>query len=288
MFIPSSINLRKLQQQLFSVVYKMIGEVAASEDIVQDTLTTFLTKQQQKALHHVQDLQKYLIKTATHKSINYLKKIKKQRENYYGVWLPEPVFHPTQQIDAQIDLDYGLTFLLGHFTPKERAVFILKHAFDLTFKEIGELLELKEATCRKIFQRLNNKLPQPTTEKNIHKTLKKQLIQAFLAVEQEKGIEQLIALLKEDIILYSDGGGKRVAAKIPLVGKRVCSKFLLGIFKKFGNQLVASYLIINEMPALQLNTINGDIDTVVYFTLLEGQINTIYMIRNPDKLIPRN
>ncbi len=284
MFTPSTINLQKVQKQLFSVAYKMIGEVAASEDIVQDTLTIYLTKQQKNELTHVQDTQKYLIKTATNRSLNYLKKIKKERANYFGVWLPEPILHPTENIDYQLDLDYGLTFLLSRFNPKERAVFILKNAFDFTFKEIGELLDLKEATCRKSFQRLKNKLGASADSKAINQSTKAQLLQAFLAVGQENGLQQLIAILKEDIVLYSDGGGKVSAAKIPLVGKVVCTKFLLGLFKKFGDQLTPVYTSVNGSPALELHTPDSALNTVIYFSLDHFQIETIYMVRNPDKL----
>ena len=115
MFNSSTINLPKLQKQLFSVAYKMVGEKAASEDIVQETITIYLTKLKQEELTHVQDLQKYLIKTATTRSINYLKKVQKERANYHGVWLPEPIINTTQHIDAQLDLDYGFTFLLSRF-----------------------------------------------------------------------------------------------------------------------------------------------------------------------------
>ncbi len=284
MFTPTTINLQKVQKQLFSVAYKMIGEIAASEDIVQDTLTIYLAKQQKKELAHVQDLQKYLIKTTTNRSLNYLKKIKKERDNYYGVWLPEPILNETETIDFQLDLDYGLTFLLSRLNPKERAVFILKNAFDFTFKEIGDFLDLKEATCRKNFQRLKGKLSHSTSKIGVSKVAKEQLLKAFLAVGEEKGLAHLLAILKEDIVLYSDGGGKITAAKVPLVGKTICSKFLVGLFNKFGNQFIVSYLIVNGVPALQLRTMEGVLNTIIYFTLIEEQIEEIYMVRNPDKL----
>ena len=284
MFNSSTINLQNLQKKLFKVAYKMIGEIAASEDIVQDTLAIYLTKKKKDELTHVKDLQKYLIKTTTTRSINYLNKVKKERANYFGVWLPEPILHESENIDFQLDLAFGLTFLLSRFNPKERAVFILKNAFDLTFKEMGEMLELKEATCRKIYQRLKAKLTKKAVENTIDKTTKEQLIKAFLAVGQEKGLQQLINLLKEDIVIYSDGGGKIAAAKVPLVGQKVCSMFLLGLFKKHRNTLIPNYTVVNGEPAMELKTLGNKLDTVIYFSLNDGQIETIYMIRNPDKL----
>ena len=86
-------------------------------------------------------------------------------------------------------------------------------------------------------------------------------------------------------MIYSDGGGKVAAAKIPLVGRDICTKFLLGLFKKHQQRLIAAYAIVNGAPALQLMTAEGQLDTIIYFSLDGGQIGEIYMVRNPDKLI---
>ena|GEM_PF-4572026 len=150
--------------------------------------------------------------------------------------------------------------------------------------KLVELFDLKEASCRKTYQRLKEKLSHKLAETTVNKNAKEQLLKAFLAVGKENGLTHLIAILKEDIIIYSDGGGKIAAAKIPLVGKVICTKFLAGLFKKFGHQLTATYTIVNGAPALQLITAEGKLDTIIYFGLEAGQIEAIYMIRNPDKL----
>lgn len=285
MFNSSKINLQELQKTLFCVAYKMIGEVAASEDIAQETIAIYLSKAKRKELEEVRHIKKYLVKAATNLSINYLKKIKQAKEKYVGVWLPEPIFGEAAAIDAQIDLDYGVTFLLSQFTPKERAVFILKNAFDFTFKEIGESVDLKEASCRKTFQRLKEKLKIPKVNSTIDKTTKARLLEGLLGVSQENGLTQLINLLKEDITLYSDGGGKVSAAMKPIFGAANCMKFLMGLFKKRGAELILAVTTVNGEPALQMNTLKGDLDTIVVFGLDNFQINQLFFIRNPDKLV---
>ncbi len=283
MFNSSTINLRDFQKTLFAVAYKMIGEVAASEDIAQDTIAVFLSKSLKNQLSEVQDIQKYLIKTVTNRSINYLKKIKKERANYFGVWLPEPILNETNSIDFQLDMDYGVTFLLNHFTPKERAVFILKTAFDFTFKEIGEAITLKEATCRKTFQRLRLKLEKPTANLQIEKSAKERLLAGFLAVGQADGMDMLIQILKEDIVIYSDGGGKVSAAKNPIFGKANCTKFLQGLFKKRDGELSLALAEVNGETALALSTLDGNLETIVVLSITDFKVDSLYFIRNPDK-----
>ena len=284
MFNHSAINLGELQRMLFSVAYKMIGEVAPSEDIAQDTIAIYLAKSTKNELPEVINLEKYLAKTAANRSINYLKKIQKERINYTGVWLPEPIFNDSQNVDYQLDVDYGVTFLLTQLKPKERAIFILKNAFDYTFKEIGEAIQLKEATCRKSFQRLQDKLAIPSNDLPIDKSVKERLIKGILAVGQENGMTQLLHILKDDIAIYSDGGGKKSAATKPLFGATICSKFLLGLFQKRNGELTMDSTTINGESALLLRTLDGALDTVVLFSIDNYQINRLFLIRNPDKL----
>jgi len=284
MFNPSTINLRELQKSLFAAAYKMIGEVAPSEDIAQETIAIYLSKLAKNELTTVVNLEKYLIKTAINRSINYLKKIQKERAAYTGVWLPEPILNTQDYLDFKLDIAYGLTFLLNRLTPKERAIFILKMAFDFTFKEIGAALTLKEANCRKTFQRLKEKLTTPTTDLAVDKTVKERLLKGFLAVGKENGLAQLINILKKDITVYSDGGGKKSAAIKPLEGIAVCTKFLLGLFKKKGAALIPSYLEVGGEPALQLHTLDGTLDSIILLMIDNYQISRLFIVRNPDKL----
>lgn len=284
MFNQRPTNLKDLQPILFATAYKMIGEIQASEDIVQDTLAIYLQKIAKKELENVKNIKSYLIKSTINRSINYLKKIKRERENYYGVWLPEPIINYEEKVDYQLDVGYGITFLLSKFTPKERAVFILKNAFDFSFKEIGEAIQLKEATCRKTFQRLQVKLTKNALPFKVEKAEKERLINAFLAVGESGDLTSFIAILKEDMVVYSDGGGKVTAAKIPLVGLETCLKFLFGIYQKIKGNLSFEVSSINGEPALLLKNKEGNLETAMLFDVMGGQINNFYFIRNPDKL----
>jgi RNA polymerase sigma-70 factor (ECF subfamily) len=284
MFMMQATNIQELNKLLFAVSYNMIGERVVCEDIVQDVLTIYYSKQEKNDLDHVQNITAYLVKTTSNRCINYLKKQKKERENYHGVWLPEPILDEWNDIDFQLDINYAFTFLLSQLKPKERAVFILKSAFDFTFKDIGEALDLKEATCRKIFQRLKNKIPEKRKHFKEGNRTKTKLIKAFLAVREKGDLEDLFAVLKEDIILYSDGGGKVVAAKVPLFGAEICGKFLAGIFKKRNQKLSFELGYANQEPALFIKKSETELDSVVLFDFSENQLNRIYIIRNPDKL----
>jgi len=270
-------NLRKI---LFSTAYKMLGEVNSSEDIVQDVLSKFLTK----APSNIQNEKSYLIKMVINHSLNYLNRQKKTRESYYGTWLPEPIIQTHQQIDYQLDVDYGMTVLLSQLTPQERAVFILRTSFDYPHAEIAELLHLSTVQVRKLFQRAQPKIQNKSIKTAIDPKEKQALISSFLTAISSGDIQLLISKLKSDIILYSDGGGKVAAAKNPLYGE-FCAKFLLGLHQKnHENIIVKPCFVNNELSIMLFMNNSKKPDTIGIFEIKDGQIQTIYFIRNPEKI----
>lgn len=266
---------------LFSVAYKMTGEVHISKDLSQEVLLEFYKKKHQ---NEVKQPKSYLIKATINRTINYLNKIKKERALYHGVWLPEPITDTEEKLDAEIDLDYGMTVLLSRLNPKERAVFILRNAFDFKFKEIAKALELKESGCRKIYQRVQPKVASNNKGTTLNGE-KERLLTAFLAATKNGNMDDFIQILKEDIALYADGGGKVAAAKHPLFGRVVIGKFLWGLYQKFGQGFGFKLGEMNGEPVLMYYSNEKEtLEGVAYFEIDNGQIARIYMLRNPDKL----
>mgnify|MGYP000250583517 CR=1 FL=1 len=271
-------DIRKI---LFSTAYKMIGEVTASEDIVQDVLSKYSIKKDKDL---VNNFKSYLIKSVINHTLNYLQKQKKIRDNYYGIWLPEPVLQTENQLDNQLDIQYGMTVLLTRLSPTERAVFILRESFDFPHSEIGELLQLSTANVRKLYQRAQPKIKQKQSPKIINSDIKKQLIDGFVKAINTGDLTVLITRLKSDIALYSDGGGKVAAAKNILYGE-ACLKFLLGLYSKLqGNIYIKKTLINNELGILIFEKGQEKPMTIGSFELVNNQIQSIYFVRNPEKM----
>lgn len=271
-------SIRKI---LFSTAYKMVGEVAASEDIIQDVLSKFLVK---KDKNQVKNIKSYLIKSVVNLALNYLDKQKKIRDNYYGIWLPEPILQTENQLDNQLDIQYGMAVLLTKLSPKERAVFILRESFGFPHHEIAALLQLSADNTRQLYQRAKPKIKQKKLTKIINSEIKKQLIDSFLKAINTGDLSILISKLKSDIALYSDGGGKVAAAKNILYGE-ACFKFLFGLYSKLqGNIYIKETLINNELGILIYEKGQEKPMTIGSFELDGDQIQNIYFVRNPEKM----
>ncbi|UUZ84484.1 sigma-70 family RNA polymerase sigma factor [Paenibacillus sp. P26] len=144
---------------LFSIAYRMLGTIAEAEDLVHDTFLS-LPKIKEDS---VQNVQAYLCKTVTNRCIDYLRSARKQREVYVGPWLPEPLAGPSPD-DPQLkaerydDISFAMLLMYEQFNPVERAIFILREAFDYDYKEIAGIVDKSEVACRKTYSRLKQKL----------------------------------------------------------------------------------------------------------------------------------
>ncbi|WP_235906521.1 sigma factor-like helix-turn-helix DNA-binding protein [Ginsengibacter hankyongi] len=199
--------------------------------------------------------------------------------------MPEPI--ATEKADANITrkeiLSYSLMVLLENLNAKQRAVFILKEAFDYDHKEIASVLGITEENSRKIFSRAKEELKEPKLTDSA--SISNDYLEKYIEVIYKADTRQLENLLQKDIVLISDGGGKVSAALNPVSGRAQVVKFILGINKKFysKNEIVIKKSNINHQPALLYYHDNTLVNCQV-FNFENGHISRIYFIRNPDKL----
>lgn len=275
-------NLDQYRPYLFTVAYNILGEVQEAEDIVQEAFAYYLTLEKEQ----VQNLKSYLCRVVANKSIDRLKALKKLRESYPGVWLPEPFVHqdPASKASEQDILSLEALSALEKLNPVERAIFVLREAFDFPFSELALICDTTEANCRKILSRTRQKVSSPQNTKPLPDEQLVSLMQTFLQAVVEEDTATLTRLLREDIVLYSDGGGKAVAALNPLWGKEIVSKFLIGIGRQNKNRsLTLSFVQVNQKPAVLLSNSRGP-ESLISFAGDGSHFNKIFIIRNPDKL----
>lgn len=274
-------QFERIRPLLTTYAYNIVGSYEDAKDIVQDAYLKFSTID----TTNVENKKAYLVRTVINLSINLKNRQKKLLEHYKGEWLPEPI--ATERADTQINrkeiLSYSLMVLLEKLNAKQRAVFILKEAFDYDHKEIAAVLDTTEENSRKLFSRA--KLELKSTGSNSSQQISSDYLDKYLHAIGNADTAQLEQLLQQDIELISDGGGKASAAIQPIYGKLPAAKFLHGIYKKFyaGEAVQTKKTYINHHPAL-LYYHNGALNNCQVFEFENGHISRIYFIRNPDKL----
>jgi RNA polymerase sigma-70 factor (ECF subfamily) len=272
--------MNALQQSLIPYAYNILGSYEDAKDIVQDVMLEMINRQGDA----IENEKAYLTRSVINRAINTKNRQKKIISSYPGNWLPEPVATEAADNDLlQKDiLSYSLMVLLEKLDAKQRAVFILKEAFNYEHEEIANLLDISVENSRKILSRARKEVKNEPVN-NITKTSTNYLDKYIDAI-RSGDIKRVEQLLSEDIVVISDGGGKVAAALKPLEGKARSMAFLLGIHQKFyhGQPFVQGW--VNHHPAL-LYYEAGKLLKCQVFELKDGLIHRIYIMRNPDKLV---
>ncbi|GHO51045.1 RNA polymerase sigma factor SigJ [Ktedonospora formicarum] len=274
-----------LRSYLFSIAYRMVASASIAEDLVQDTYIRYL----QAKPEHIQSLKAYLTTIIVRLSLNYLQSAQHEREQYYGIWLPEPMMSATQDIADRVEADETLSLaflnLLEKLSPPERAVFVLHEILDFPFADIADIVEKKASTCRQLFHRakehLSEKKRRFTTDSEQANQL---LVHQFVNAIRSGNLETLTSILAKDAVSWADGGGKVQAARYPLTGNARIAKMYITIFQKYLTPTMSVRTgVINHMPALLI--FEHDVLLGVWILGLNAQtVEEIFVVVNPDKL----
>jgi RNA polymerase sigma-70 factor, ECF subfamily len=273
---------------LFSVAYRMLGSAMDAEDMVQETYLRY----QATPSGVIHSLKAYLVTILTRLCVDQLQLARRTREEYIGPWLPEPIrtdLHseaddPAMHIEQEESISLAFLVMLERLQPFERATFLLHDIFGYGFTEIAEILGKNEAACRRSNSRARHHLqghrPRFTASHEVHQRL---LSGYFQAVETGE-MQNLMNLLAEDVILWTDSGGKtRTAAFRPIDGRDAVARFIMGTRRFWPEEYQAKYAEINGQPALLICT-GEHVFCVITLDVDGEQIHTIRVLANPEKL----
>lgn len=274
-------TLSEHRPYLLSLAYRMLGSMADAEDLVQETFLRW-----EKAAHEeVHTPRAFLTTVLTRLAITHLESARMRREQYVGPWLPEPVV--TTGMRDTVELSESLTMaflvLLESLTPLERAVFLLHEVFDYSHGEISEIIGKTEDACRQTLRRAKQAVQERRSRFEVNPNAADRLTAEFAAAVQAGNLEDLMSLLHEDIIAYSDGGGRTRAALNPIYGQNRVARFLIGIARKGGHGLKRQVAEINAQPGF-LGFRDGEARTALVLDIEQDRIRAIYIVANPDKL----
>jgi RNA polymerase sigma-70 factor, ECF subfamily len=290
------------RRRLRALAYRMLGSNSEADDMVQEAWLRW------QAVDHatVQDPVAYLCRTTTHLCLDHLQSARTRREQYVGLWLPEPLVddaladyqHPGPEatLGLRQQLSMGFLLALQHLSALERAAFLLHDVFDLDFGEIGRTLGRSSAACRQLASRARQHLrargfdanSAPEADAAGAHPQSHALLAAFASALSSGNVDTLASLLAEDVRLYSDGGGLVSAVPAPLQGRQRVAKALLGFARSWqqgpGKQALVAAAVNGQSGALVWNA-QGALEQACALELdAAGRVRGLYFQRNPQKL----
>jgi len=141
-----------VRPRLFGIAYRMLRSAADAEDIVQDVWVRWQSADRRL----VRNAAAFLATTTKRLAINVTQSARSRRETSVGSWLPERVdtsANPGVEAERGEALELGVLVLLKKLSPTERAAYILREAFDYTYRDIANVLRLEEANARQVVTR---------------------------------------------------------------------------------------------------------------------------------------
>jgi len=271
--------------RVFGIAYRMLGSVTEAEEVVQDAFVRF-EEVEPDAVRRPPAL---LATIATRLSIDRLKSARAEREEYVGAWLPEPLLVDDADVAGQAEqadsISMAFLVLLESLSPLERAVFLLREAFDYDYAAIGEIVERSEENCRQIAMRARRQVEARRPRFESSRAEREEIVRRFFSAAQEGDSEALLELLAADAVLYGDGGGKAPAFGSPLDGRERIAAALVALLRA-GAQVGARLepVWVNGQPGARVLAPDGALINVVAVDVLDGQVQAIRSVVNPEKL----
>jgi RNA polymerase sigma-70 factor (ECF subfamily) len=285
-------ELTDLRPLVFSIAYRMLGSVAEAEDIAQESLLR--AHRELRDGTEIASPKAYMTAIATRLAIDHLRSARVRREAYVGPWLPEPLLtdggaDPGVDVAAGAELadDLSLAFLvvLERLTPDERAVFLLREAFDYKFGEIAEIIGKSPDNCRQIGARARRHVTTERPRFEPSRAAREQLAARFLAAAQGDDLDGLLELLAHDAVFTGDGGGKATAFPQPLVGAQRIAHAVRALFRQAaGGDVAVTLTTVNGQPGWIAREADGAVIVVMALDIRDGRVAAINSIVNPDKL----
>jgi RNA polymerase sigma factor (sigma-70 family) len=312
--------------RLFGLAYRLLGSASDAEDVLQDAFLRWDAAEQGA----VADPAAWLTRVVTNLCLTELTSARQRRERYTGTWLPEPVLTgtgagssagngtavaagaggdlgPLETVAQRESVSMAMLLLCEQLTAPERAVFILHEAFGYRYGEIAAIIGRTEAACRQLAHRAAARLhagshPVRFTPSGPAEAARwRQLTSQFLAAAAVGDVAGLERFLTQDVVSWSDGGGKVPAGLRPVCGSAKVARLyaVLGsaltpgaalppalahaLGGILGGGVRMSEAEVNGGPGL-LIWVGGEVFGAIVPVVDGGKIAALYSAVAPDKL----
>ncbi|ADB30762.1 RNA polymerase, sigma-24 subunit, ECF subfamily [Kribbella flavida DSM 17836] len=278
-------EFQELRALLFSIAYRILGSVAEAEDAVQETWLRYESSPTQPA-----SVKAYLSAVVARISIDVLRSARVRRETYVGQWFPEPLLtdpyeDPERSAELADSVSMAALLLLERLSPLERAVFVLRDVFGFGFPEVAAAVGRSEAACRQLAVRARRHMELGRPRFHADRREREELAARFFDALRDGDIDGVRELLAADVRMVGDGGGKAPALARTVVGADNVARLLASIFPVLDRiEARVELRELNGQPGAILRDRDGRVVSTFALDTVDGRIQTIRSVLNPDKL----
>jgi RNA polymerase sigma-70 factor (ECF subfamily) len=282
--ISAPATFAELRPRLFSIAYRMLSTRADAEDVVQEAWLRWNGADQAG----LQSAEAWLVTVTTRLAIDSLRSRKAEREAYAGWWLPEPLVDldertPETAAELASDVSVALLWVLERLSPEERAAFLLRQVFDNDYADIAAMLGKTEAACRQMVHRAQQRVQQERPRFDVPRDVHRALLASFMQAAGSGDRAAMKAMMADDVQLVADGGGKVNSFRHILHGAGRVAGVYWSLEHQSPGKVAYRPAQVNGEPGL-LRYVDGKIESAQAFSVEDGRIVAVFVMRNPDKL----
>ncbi|MEU1312329.1 RNA polymerase sigma-70 factor [Streptomyces cinnamoneus] len=278
-------EFEELRSLLFSIAYRILGSVSEAEDAVQETWLRF-----DGSTTLPTSAKAFLSTTVTRVSIDVLRSARVRREEYVGPWFPEPLLSdpyqdPARSAELADSVSMAALLLLERLSPLERSVFVLREVFGFGFGEVAAAVGRSEAACRQLLVRARRHMQAGRPRFEADRQERQELAARFFDAVKDGDVGALQKLLAADVHMAGDGGGKAPQLARAVIGAENVARLLASVFPWMARvDITFEPHEINGQPGAVFRDRDGKVLHTLALEMLDGQIQAIRSVINPDKL----
>ena len=283
--MTKSDEFQQLRPMLFAIAYRLLGSVAEAEDAVQESWLRY-----EKVSTQPTSPKAYLSAVVTRVSLDVLRSARVRRESYVGEWFPEPLLDdlyedPQRSAELADSVSMAALLLLERLTPLERAVFVLREVFAFPYPEVAAAVGRSEAACRQLAARARRHVDLGRPRFDADRREREELAARFFDALKDGDVDALRELLAADVQMVGDGGGKAPAFARAVVGADNVARVLATAFPAMAAiEATVERHVVNGQPGAVLRDSSDRVVGTMSLDVLDGRIQTIRSVANPDKL----
>ena len=273
------------RRRLLGIGYRMLGSRSEADDLVQEAWLRW----DRTPAAEITSPEAWLVTCATRLAIDRLRELQREREQYVGPWLPEPIVEslapPADHLSEMAsELSVALLALLERLAPEERAAFLLVEAFDTDYAELAQILGKSEAACRQIVSRARRRVHEEKPRVVVSESARRRLLERYVTALLSRDASAVAAILAEEATLTSDGGGRAKAALKIVEGAAHVARFVVGVLDPWRDHGLEIRIVrVNGELGLAVSAA-GRLGVITSFETDGERILGIYSVLNPEKL----
>jgi RNA polymerase sigma-70 factor (ECF subfamily) len=278
-------EFEELRPLLFAIAYRILGSVSDAEDAVQEAWLRY-----DASPTRPRSAKAFLSAVVTRISIDVLRSARVRREAYVGPWFPEPLLadpyeDPARSAELADSVSTAALLLLERLSPLERAVFVLHEVFGFGFGDVASAVGRSEAACRQLAVRARRHMDAGRPRFEADRREREELASRFFDAFREGDVDALRELLAADVQIVADGGGKAPQLARSVVGPEKVARVLAAVASPLARiGVVLEPREVNGQPGAIVRDRDGKVLNTIALDILEGRVQTIRAVINPDKL----